>query len=78
MHPWKKKNYQKSLNGSVNHSNCCVVFVSPYRLCLFSAAWLQAATSAVACAVVVTAAVESVNHGHLKDRNRNSMSPLRT
>lgn len=60
------------------NSNLLLLSVSPCRLCLFSVAWRQAATSAVACAVAVTAAVASVNHGHLRDSNRNSMFPLKT
>lgn len=48
------------------------------RLCLYSAAWLLAATSAAACAAAVTAAVENVNHGLGMARTRTSMCPLRT
>lgn len=58
---------------------CSVVFsVSLCRLSLCSAAWLQAAISAAVCVVAVTVAVGSVNHGHLRDRIRSSMSLLKT
>lgn len=52
--------------------------VSLCRRSLCSAAWLQVATSAAVCVVAVTAAVESVNHGHLRDRTRSSTSLLKT
>lgn len=52
--------------------------VSICRRSLCSAAWLQAAISAAVCVVAVTAAAESVNHGHVRDRTRSSMSHLKT
>lgn len=60
-----------------SHTDCSLPLLA-CRLCLYSAAWPPAATSVAACVAAVTAAVENVNHGLGKDRNRNFTCPLRT
>ena len=55
-----------------------LMYLPSCRLCSCSAAWPPAATSAAACAAAVTAAVENVNHGLGRARNRTFTCPPRT